>query len=325
MYLLQVPFITSPECHGPTLLAFHLQISVLPVVSDDAPAVSPSSTWPAPTRDPPPFPCMAEMFPSVPTHIISPSARSSFQMHPARARTLSSPAFLHFPTESAYAPALPPPQRIIVRQIPPIPLSFVLAYVPRSRLPVLARISKHFGAAAQLALYRTLELSADDVDACGRVAGWLAHHNRHVRDDACAVRLRARARPVLPLATITLLTLLTDTLPYARSDDFLTCTRRQPAVPLTLHITSTLYDGLCPVAQFGIVRGARKVLVLVHALDVDVLTRAYGISDKVSLLVPYKQVDSLLPNLQALRTLLSFFLGVFIAQMSLSFSSVHHP
>ncbi|KAH9163122.1 hypothetical protein EDB89DRAFT_2022499, partial [Lactarius sanguifluus] len=41
-----------------------------------------------------------------------PNARSSF--HPTRARTLSSPAFLRSPTESAHAPAPPPSQRIIV-------------------------------------------------------------------------------------------------------------------------------------------------------------------------------------------------------------------
>ncbi|KAH9166174.1 hypothetical protein EDB89DRAFT_2005593, partial [Lactarius sanguifluus] len=67
----------------------------------------------------PTFPRMSEMFPSVPTYIVPPSARSSFQTHPTRARTLSSPAFLHSPTEPAHAPPPPPPpQRIIVTSPP---------------------------------------------------------------------------------------------------------------------------------------------------------------------------------------------------------------
>ncbi|KAH8996038.1 hypothetical protein EDB92DRAFT_116416 [Lactarius akahatsu] len=63
----------------------------------------------------PSFPRMSEMFPSVPTYIVPPSTRSSFQTHPTRARALSSPAFLHSLTESTHAPPPPPPpQRIIV-------------------------------------------------------------------------------------------------------------------------------------------------------------------------------------------------------------------
>ncbi|KAH9165331.1 hypothetical protein EDB89DRAFT_1911503 [Lactarius sanguifluus] len=344
----------------------------------------------------PTFPRMSEMFPSVPTYIVPPSARSSFQTHPTRARTLSSPAFLHSPTEPAHAPPPPPPQRTIVtspqvfeprtprlprqqaRQSPPIPLSFVLAHVPRSRLPVLARVSKRFSAAAQLALYRMLELSADDADACvARLAGAPhlaalvttltvrayppAHGPSFVLALALALRsMRALSALTLPAFDAELLSAAPDTLPYAFFDGFLAAplyltssvcppqrrTSHQPPCralsvldsspglaaalapgrPLrrvTLHIASTLYDGLRPAALFGALGGSLKELVLVLAPDVDVRTRGRllgalgntgaglevlelsldGTSDEVSLQALYKQVGSLLPNVQALRTL----------------------
>ncbi|KAH8986652.1 hypothetical protein EDB86DRAFT_2235236 [Lactarius hatsudake] len=363
----------------------------------------------------PTFPRMSEMFPSVPTYIVPPSARSSFQTHPTRARTLSSPALLHSPTESAHAPPPPPlPQRIIVtspqvfeprtprlarqqaRQSPPIPLSFVMAHVPRSRLPVLARVSKRFSAAAQLALYRTLELSADDADACvARLAGaphlaalvttltLRAYPPAHGPSFVLALALALRSMRVLSAltlpafdaellaaapGTLTHLTLLADTLPYAFFDGFLAAPARahlthlalpnfvgvppaaqdvpSAAVPrlaildsspglaaalapgrplrrVTLHIASTLYDGLRPAALFSALGGALKELGLVLAPDVDVRTRGRllgalgntgaglealelsldGTSDEVSLQALYKQVGSLLPNVQALRTL----------------------
>ncbi|KAH9015780.1 hypothetical protein EDB84DRAFT_1567577 [Lactarius hengduanensis] len=327
----------------------------------------------------PSFPRMFEMFPSVPTYIVPPSARSSFQANPTCARTFSSAAFLHSPTESAHAPAPPPPpQRIIARQSPPIPLSFVLAHVPRSRLPVLARVSRRFSAAAQLALSRTLELSADDADACvAQLAGAPhlaalvttltlrayppAHGPSFVLALALAVRsMRALSALTLPAfdaellstapGTLTHLTLLADMLPYAFFDGFLAAPTPQdvpsaavprlavldsspglaaalaPGRPLrrvTLHIASTLYDGLRPAALFGALGGALKELGLVLAPDVDVRTRGRllgalgntgaglevlelsldGASDEVSLQALYKQVGSLLPNVQALRTL----------------------
>ncbi|KAH9027829.1 hypothetical protein EDB85DRAFT_2148321 [Lactarius pseudohatsudake] len=113
------PFPTSPVSHGPALLAarhrFHLQISVLP--ADLGQCASMISELDMPCTDSPVSPSfsrMSEMFPSVPIYIVPPSARSSFQAH-TRARTFSSPAFLHSPTESAHAPAPPPPpQRIVV-------------------------------------------------------------------------------------------------------------------------------------------------------------------------------------------------------------------
>ena len=49
----RVQFRTSPECHGPSLLAGRqrlIQISVLPAAFGDALALSLSWTWPAPTR-----------------------------------------------------------------------------------------------------------------------------------------------------------------------------------------------------------------------------------------------------------------------------------
>ncbi|KAH9166155.1 hypothetical protein EDB89DRAFT_2076153 [Lactarius sanguifluus] len=304
---------------------------------------------------------------------------------PTRVRTLSSPAFLHSLTEPAHAPPPPPPQRTIVtspqvfeprtprlarqqaRQSPPIPLSFVLAHVPRSRLPVLARVSKRFSAAAQLALYRMLELSADDADACvARLAGAPhlaalvttltvrayppAHGPSFVLALALALRsMRALSALTLPAFDAELLSAAPDTLPYAFFDGFLAAPRRTshqppcralsvldsspglaaalaPGRPLrrvTLHIASTLYDGLRPAALFGALGGSLKELVLVLAPDVDVRTRGRllgalgntgaglealelsldGTSDEVSLQALYKQVGSLLPNVQALRTL----------------------
>ncbi|KAH8977804.1 hypothetical protein EDB92DRAFT_1844491, partial [Lactarius akahatsu] len=271
-----------------------------------------------------------------------------------------------------------------------------MAHVPRSRLPVLARVSKRFSAAAQLALYRTLELSADDADACvARLAGAphlaalvttltlraypSAHGPSFVLALALALRsMRALSALTLPAfdaellsaapGTLTHLTLLADTLPYAFFDGFLAAPARarlthlalphfvgvppaaqdvpSAAVPrlavldsspglaaalapgrplrrVTLHIASTLYDGLRPAALFGALGGALKELGLVLAPDVDVRTRGRllgalgttgtglevlelsldGTSDEVSLQALYKQVGSLLPNVQALRTL----------------------
>ncbi|KAH8978111.1 hypothetical protein EDB86DRAFT_3155434 [Lactarius hatsudake] len=333
----------SSDIRPPSGLARHASmISELDMACTDSP-VSPT------------FPRMSEMFPS---------RTSSFQTYPTCARTLSSPTLLHSPTESAHAPAPPPPpQRIIVtpphvfeprsarlarqqaRQSSPIPLSFVLAHVPRSRLPVLARVSKRFSAAAQLALYRTLELSADDADACvARLAGapHLAalvttltlrayppsHGPSFVLALALALRsMRALSALTLPAfdaellaaapGTLTHLTLLADTLPYAFFDGFLAAPARahlthlalphfvgvppaaqdvpSAAVPrlavldsspglaaalapgrplrrVTLHIASTLYDGLRLAALFSALGGALKELGLVLAPDVDVRT-----------------------------------------------------
>ncbi|KAH9077566.1 hypothetical protein EDB83DRAFT_2514279 [Lactarius deliciosus] len=88
---------------------------------------------------------------------------------------------------------------------------------------------------------------------------------------------------------------------------------------MTLRVTSTLYDDLRPAALFGAL-SALMELALVLAPDVDVRACARllgalgnmgavlelsleGPSDEVSLKVLYKQVGSLLPNVQALHTL----------------------
>ncbi|KAH9062522.1 hypothetical protein EDB83DRAFT_2384230 [Lactarius deliciosus] len=104
--------------------------------------------------------------------------------------------------------------------------------------------------------------------------------------------------------TLSHLTLLSDSLPYAFFDDFFS--QRQPARVLptsrcpissacllqsmtshppslralrrflrrvTLRIASTPYNGLRTVALFGALGGSLKVLVLVLASDVDVRTR----------------------------------------------------
>ncbi|KAH9166175.1 hypothetical protein EDB89DRAFT_2005610 [Lactarius sanguifluus] len=47
----------------------------------------------------------------------------------------------------------------------------------------------------------------------------------------------------------------------------------RPLRRVTLHIASTLYDGLRPAALFGALGGSLKELVLVLAPDVDVRTR----------------------------------------------------
>jgi hypothetical protein len=235
------------------------------------------------------------MFPSVPTYIVPPSARSSFQTHPTRARTLSSPAFLHSLAEST--PPSPPvpapaPQNLVVvstppsleprsprlirqhaRQSPPIPLSLVFAHVPRSRLPVLARVSKRFNAASQLALYRTLELSSDDADACIArlaVAPHLAelvttlelrsYPQSHGASFELALALALRSMRALSALTlpafnsellaaapgaVTRLTLLADTLPYAFFDDFLAA----PARARLTHLALPHFVGVPPAAH----------------------------------------------------------------------------
>ncbi|KAH8980012.1 hypothetical protein EDB92DRAFT_1820706 [Lactarius akahatsu] len=141
-------------------------------------------------------------FPCIPANIIPPSTRSSFQTHPTCARTLSSPAFLRSPTESAQAPTLP--QRIIRRPDDADACIAQLADAP------------HFAA-----LVRTLTQRA---------------YPPHTRPVLCAyagvgAALYARALGAdtellaAALGTLTHLTQLADTLPYA----FFNFSRRQPA------------------------------------------------------------------------------------------------
>ena len=251
---------------------------------------------------------MSAMFPSVPTFIVPPSARTSFQTHPSRTRTLSSPAFLHSLAESAPEPPpvpAPAPQNLVVvpnsqgceprsprlvrqqaRQSPPIPLSLVFAHVPRSRLPVLARVSKRFNAAAQLALYRTLELSDDESDACiARLAvaphlaelvttlKLCAYPQSHGASFELALALALRSMRALSTLTlpafnaellaaapgaITRLTLLADTLPYAFFDDFLAA----PARARLIHLALPHFVGVPPAAHEVPATAAPRLSVL---------------------------------------------------------------
>ena len=150
-----------------------------------------------------------------------------------------------------------------------IPLSLIFAHVSRSQLPVLSRVSKRFNAAAQLALYRTLDLSAADADACiARLAG-----APHLAALVTSLALRAYPRAhgasfILALAlalhsmsaltaltlpafdaellaavpvTVTRLTLLADKLPYAFFDD----------MPASAHLTDLPnFVGVPPYAFF---------------------------------------------------------------------------
>jgi hypothetical protein len=149
----------------------------------------------------------------------------------------------------AYEPRSPRHTRQLARQNPPIPLSFILAYVPRASLPTLALVSRRFCAAAQLALYHTVELSAADADACiAKIAGvprlaalvssfvlseYPAAHGASFQL-ALALALRSmRALMALTLPafdadllaaappSLARLTLLSDTLPFAFFDRFL--------------------------------------------------------------------------------------------------------
>ncbi|KAF8259047.1 hypothetical protein EI94DRAFT_1814100, partial [Lactarius quietus] len=273
----QSPTPPSPDIRPPSGLGRRASI----ISELDISTESPSS---------PSFPCMSAMFPSVPAYIVSPSARSSFQTHPTRARTLSSPAFLHSLSESA--PPTPPPQHLVAvstplayeprsprlvrqqaRQSPPIPLSLVFAHVPRSQLPALARVSKRFNAAAQLSLYRTLDLSADDADACiARLA--VAPHlaalvttlalraNPHAHGASFELALALALRSMRALSALTLpafdaellvaapgsltrLTLLADTLPYSFFDEFLCA----PTRARLTHLALPHFVGVPPAAH----------------------------------------------------------------------------
>ncbi|KAH9038668.1 hypothetical protein EDB83DRAFT_2647321 [Lactarius deliciosus] len=230
---------------------------------------------------------------------------------PTRARILSSP----------YAPAPP---------------SLGLRHVPRPRLP-----SSHASRSASAPLHSVrstahLELSADDADACA------PHLAALPSTRSCSLRRRglshlALLADTLPyalsvhlLATPACACLIPLALPHLVGVPSVSAPRLAvlvsspglaaalaPSRPLrrvTPRIASTLYDGLRPAALFGALVRALKELVLVLAPDVRVRARGRllgagleplleGTSDEVSLQALYKQVGSLLPNVQALRTL----------------------
>jgi hypothetical protein len=82
----------------------------------------------------------------------------------------------------------PAPQNLVVVSTPQAlsyaahnPLSLVFTHVLRSRLPFLTGASKRFSTATRLALYRTLELSADDADPYIAQLATLRHDSRPAR------------------------------------------------------------------------------------------------------------------------------------------------
>ncbi|KAH8977790.1 hypothetical protein EDB86DRAFT_3157336 [Lactarius hatsudake] len=157
----------------------------------------------------PSFPRMSKMFPSVPTHIIPPSARSSFQTHHTRVRTLNSPAFLL--PDRVYARTWTWNAPSTSRCLPHKHSSHAAHRSPDSRhatalrsrshsswrtswLPVRARVSKRFSTAALLAFYRALELSADDT----RAARLASHGPSSILALAAALRSIALSSLTLP-------------------------------------------------------------------------------------------------------------------------------
>ncbi|KAH9031168.1 hypothetical protein EDB84DRAFT_1562348 [Lactarius hengduanensis] len=177
--------------------------------------------------------------------------------------------------------------------------------------PISPRLDA-LSAAVQLALYRALELSADDADAC--VA-------RSV--------LRTHPGPpfyLLPVAP------LTDTLPYTLFENFLAVPARARithcalphfvGVPPAAHVVppnaaphlavldnshglaaATLYDGLRPAALFGALGSTRKELGLRLAPNVDIHEICVGFLPLQHLTLTKRYQVSLLPDVQALRTL----------------------
>ncbi|KAH9058964.1 hypothetical protein EDB83DRAFT_2675684 [Lactarius deliciosus] len=289
----------------------------------------------------PTFPRMSEMFPSVPTYIVPPSARSSFQTYPTRARTLSSPAFLHSPSArtctTTTAPAHHSNFPTGASHLTALVMTLTLRAYPPAHGP-------SFVLALALALHSmralsALMLPAFDAELLSAAPGTLTHlmlladmlpyafFDGFLAAPACAY-LTHLALPHLvgvppavqdiPSAAVLRLAVL-DSSPGLAA----VLAPGRPLHRVTLHIASTLYDGLRPAALFGALGGSLKELVLVLAPDVDVRTRGRllgalgntgaglealelsldGTSDEVSLQALYKQVGSLLPNVQALRTL----------------------
>lgn len=216
------------------------------------------------------------------------------------------------------------------------PLSLVFAHVPRSRLPVLASVSKPYNATSQLTLYRTLELSADDADTC---IAWLAVAP-HLAQLVTTLELRAcphshgaleltLARPFNARSVGSHITRLH--LRPARRYTALCILRRlfwcaRPCAfqdSRTLHrrrLPTALRDvGYRPAALLSALGGALKELELVLAPDVDIDIRGWLLgtlantgtglevlkmspSNGVALQALCKQVGSHLPNVQTLRT-----------------------
>ncbi|KAI9446891.1 hypothetical protein BJY52DRAFT_1370398, partial [Lactarius psammicola] len=176
-------------------------------------------------------------------------------------------------TPQVFEPRSPRLARQQARQSPPIPLSLILAHLPHSRLPVLARVSKRFSTTMQLALYCTLNLSADDTDACvARLAGaphlaalvttLALHAYPPVHGLSFVLALALALRSMRALLALTLpafdaelltvvpgalmrLTLLADTLPYVFFDDFLAA----PVRARLMHLALPHFVGVPPAAH----------------------------------------------------------------------------
>jgi hypothetical protein len=255
----------------------------------------------SPTSPPPPQSPISPSLPAPnPLPLVPPESASLPLRKLGRPRTHSSPALL--PSAKKSLPA-PPSHRAVVsssqtfeprsprltrqqaRQSPPIPLSFILAHIPRSSLPALALVSRRFCAAAQLALYHTLEPSATDADACvARIAGvpHLAalvsslvlseYPPAHGASFHLALALALRSMSGLMALTLPAfnadllaaappslarLTLLADTLPFAFFDQFLA------SRPHITHLSLPNFVGVPP----GACEVPKKAVPSLVALD----------------------------------------------------------
>ncbi|KAI0260572.1 hypothetical protein BC834DRAFT_536079 [Gloeopeniophorella convolvens] len=206
---------------------------------------------------------------------ISPSPAPTFYTPPSdtqarRTRTLSSPALLGAISEAPlpvqrvlvsalqeYEPRSPRTTRQRARQNPPIPLSLVLAHVPRASLPAVAQVSRRFCAAAQLALYRTLELAPGEADACVAALAGAPHLAALVTSliiPAFPPNCGASFRLALALALRSMRALAALTLP-AFDVDLLTAARRG-----LVHLT--LLGDTLPFTFFTDVLPSRPALTL---------------------------------------------------------------
>ncbi|KAH9015782.1 hypothetical protein EDB84DRAFT_1567580 [Lactarius hengduanensis] len=178
---------------------------------------------------------MSEIFPSVPTHIIPRPAHGSPSKRTHSRPPLNSPAFL----------------------------------LPDTALLML------FSAAAQLALYHAVKLSADDARAARLALAlryicspWRRERSRTSRCPTSLACLPAAhvVPPTVPRLAVLGPGLVTTLIPGR-------LLRR-----VTLRIASTLYDGLRPVTLLGVPGNALKKLGLVLAPDVDV--RPLGVANR---------------------------------------------
>ncbi|KAH8978230.1 hypothetical protein EDB92DRAFT_1956777 [Lactarius akahatsu] len=257
--------------------------SPLPLSPDTRP---PSGLGRRASIDPPVSPSflrMSEMFPSVPKYIVPLSARSSFQMHPTRACSLSSPAFLHSPTKSVHAPPAPPPPQCIIATTTQTTLTLRI-YRP-AHSPSFVLVS-----ALALRSMRSwrLMLPAFDAELLSVVPGTLPHltllantlpyafFNNFLAAPAhmCLTHLALLHFNHVPPAAHNVPPTATPHLAMLNSSPSLTVALAPSCLlqHVTIWMASTLYDSLRPAALFGVLSGSLKELVLVPTPDVDVCT-----------------------------------------------------